>query len=119
MEAVEFLKVMNRMCVRHPGCAQCPMFEAKHKACTNGCFAYVTDYPDKAVEIVQQWGEQHPIRTRQSEFLKQWPNAVLDKDGVLTFSPCKFDATRGAPCPKDIDCGKCRKEFWSQEVLDE
>lgn len=37
-------------------------------------------------------GKDNPVKTRQSEFLKQFPNARL-KEGVLIIDPCKIDIT--------------------------
>ena len=62
-------------------------------------------------------------KTRQSEFLKQWPDASLDRHGVLTLCPknlyCGFscidkDDTENHKRLKN--CNNCRREFWVQEV---
>lgn len=74
--------------------------------------------PVMAVEIVEKWSEQHPRRTRQSVFLKQYPNAVLDKDGVLRICPSFVggDTPEKYKCICLTDCSACRREFWMQEV---
>ena len=73
--------------------------------------------PVVVVEIVEKWSEQHPRRTRQSVFLKQYPNAVLDKDGVLRICPSFVggDVSEKYRCLCSTDCGACRREFWMHE----
>ncbi len=104
MDAVKFLEERNRM--------------YKSGAATP-CIGLEDDYdPVNAVKIVEEWSAAHPRKTRQSVFLKQWPEADKDKDGVCTICP-KY-VIRGASCVLDNgtfkDCNECRREFWSQEV---
>lgn len=72
--------------------------------------------PEEIVAEAEKWAAEHPLKTRQSEFLKHYPDARI-------FSGCLH------ACPKDvfdntnIDCNKqtcfeCKKEFWLQEVED-
>ena len=62
-------------------------------------------------------------KTRQSEFMKQWPDASLDRQGVLTLCPknlyCGFSCidTNDTENHKRLkNCNNCRREFWMQEV---
>lgn len=52
--------------------------------------------------------------TRQSEFLKQWPDADIDSDGVINIRPCYLN--RNHPYCIGVNCTNCRREFWRQEV---
>lgn len=68
------------------------------------------------VNVIETWSENNPIRTRQSVFLEQQPNATLDYKGVIVIDPCNIDKTlRDERCQYN-DCGDCRREFWAQEV---
>lgn len=70
------------------------------------------------VNVIETWSENNPIRTRQSVFLEQWPNATLDYRGVSRIDPCDIDKTlrdENNRC-QYYDCGDCRREFWTQEV---
>lgn len=64
-------------------CTDCPL-----SSFNNGssemmpCFAFEKFYPKKAVAIVQKWSNEHPQKTYLSEFLKNYPNAPLNRDGV-------------------------------------
>lgn len=74
--------------------------------------------PVIVVEIVEKWSEQHPRRTRQSVFLEQYPEAMIDREDMLSVCPQYID--RNLECRRgrgrDGDCGDCRREFWMQEV---
>lgn len=73
MDAVEFIKTRDRM-MRDKG--QAPNVEYGRKRSA-----------EEVVSIVEQWAKEHPVKTRQSEFLKQWTEAQLDEDGVLKVCP--------------------------------
>nr|DAH60835.1 MAG TPA: hypothetical protein [Caudoviricetes sp.] len=72
---------------------------------------------EQIVKEVEEWSAAHPIKTRQSVFLKQWPNAKVYVDGVLDFCPQELD-THHLCKSTDIvmRCQSCRREFWMQEV---
>lgn len=73
MDAVEFLRTAYRMCDTYSECDSCP-------AACNSCFVNPIDRrrnPDGVVAAVENWAKDHPVKTRQSEFLKMFPNADL------------------------------------------
>lgn len=112
MDALEFLKERKRMCSSCKNCYGCPL-EGTHCA-----LSYVTpdeDY-ERIIATVEQWSKEHPRKTRQSVFLKQWPNAVIN-NGVLNLTPCNIDRSLyDIQRCNGADCSKCRREFWMQEV---
>lgn len=56
------------------------------------------------------------VKTRQSEFLKMFPNAELD-EGVLMIAPCIIDTTvTRAGCEGISNCIECAKEYWTEEI---
>ena len=69
-----------------------------------------------AVEYVEQLDDMHPIKTRQSEFLKLFPNAQTDS-GCLNACPMDVFGNMGINCNKRT-CFECKKEFWLAEVED-
>nr|DAE79622.1 MAG TPA: hypothetical protein [Caudoviricetes sp.] len=114
MDAVKFIKERDRMCrfYHHAGdCYQCPA-----KDCECSALEGMVD-DDNIVTIVEEWSAAHPRKTRQSVFLKQYPNAVLDKDGVLRICPSFVggDVSEKYRCLCSTDCGACRREFWMHE----
>lgn len=117
MDAVEFLKTKSRLCHAYvkDSCCGCPLRRAENY-CALWCFVN----PEEAVGIVERWAEQYPVKTRQSEFLKQYPEAGIDDYGVLRVCPSLISTshrnTRGGCAHIDSDCTDCRREFWMQEV---
>lgn len=114
MDAVKFIKERDRMCrfYHHAGdCYQCPA-----KDCECSALEGMVD-DDNIVTIVEEWSAAHPRKTRQSVFLKQYPNAGLDKDGVLRICPSFVggDVSEKYRCLCSTDCGACRREFWMHE----
>lgn len=59
---------------------------------------------------------EHPIKTRQSEFLKLFPYARVKKaNGLPIVSPCDLDVKLAGKC-EGIPCQECWKKFWLAEV---
>lgn len=111
MDAVEFIRERNRMCKHFRGCNGCPV---DGMICST-----IWDMHDaeKLVQVVEEWAKGHPHKTRQSEFLRQWPGAIVE-DGVLILCP-KVVMGRKAWMEKGCGgtkCNSCRREFWGQEV---
>lgn len=115
MDAVEYFKAKARM-TKDCGidCDDCPLSHVNNGIFGIGCTALQKLYTEKAVEIVEKWAKEHPAKTRQSEFLKMFPNAELDNSFVLNICPKHIDTTHYFPCGKL--CNGCRKEFWLAEV---
>lgn len=76
--------------------------------------------PEVLVGEVERWSASHPLKTRQSVFLEQWPEAYIHEDGILDMCPLEVSAAhRDADgCCQTLDrlCPDCRREFWMQEV---
>lgn len=116
MDAIKFLEERARMCGH--GCKNCHVYGDECDMYSANC-----DY-ESLVKAVEAWSAAHPRKTRQSEFLKQWPDASIDKTtGVLDICPaaltkeCRDD--KGVCGPYSIEtcvCKPCRREFWMQEV---
>lgn len=93
-------------------CGNCPL-------CSNNngeglsCPDFEMYYPEKAIEKVQRWNDEHPPKTYLSEYLKHYPNALLNDDGIPK-----------AVCPYDLGLmnkERCRKsciECWNQSIED-
>ena len=99
-----------RMCKFYKNCDDCPLAKS-----TAICQVFIEEHPDRANEIILNWCKEHPVETRQDKFLKIFPNAITDNDGVLLGCPKHVDkdfrcATNGRFCTK------CRKEYWLAEV---
>ena len=112
MDAVEYLKTLDRMC--HCECLKCEFGKARRGFET--CPVWQRTHPEEAVEIAEKWAKEHPVKTRQSVFLEQWPDARIKRaDGLPITSPCDLDGKLAGKCD-GIHCPECRKEFWLAEV---
>lgn len=73
--------------------------------------------PISLVSQVEQWAAEHPVKTRQSVFLEQFPNApIYTNTHNVALDPCLVDTTLRGHCPTGRGCDICRREFWMQEV---
>ena len=57
-------------------CGNCPLSSSNNDI-NISCTSLETDYPDKAIEIVQRWSDEHPQKTYLTDFLDKHPNAPL------------------------------------------
>lgn len=118
MDAVKYLKELNRMCTKSHTCDDCPIYKATGRYC--GLTYYNAEMLAGHVAIVEQWSKEHPERTRQSVFLERYPNATIDSYGSIGICPAAID---GKECNELSDgtscCKECRSNYWSQEVQDD
>lgn len=111
MDAVEYVKALRRLCRSKIKCSECQLLN-KEEHC---CMADIGECAEKTVQIVEQWAKDNPIKTRQSEFLKMFPNVVMTR-GVIALRPCRLD-TQINEC-SGSDCDKCKRAYWLTEVTD-
>lgn len=115
MDTVEFFKTANRLC-KNQGCETCPI--GKKGYCMVGLDDDSVKSIEETVSKVEQWAKDHPVKTRQSEFLKLFPNAP--KSGrVLDICPQNLNIDYMPPkrC-ENISCGACKTDYWNEEVTD-
>lgn len=122
MDAVEFFKTVNRLC-ENQSCRECPV-------CKEGvCMVMnmvrldggLVESIEETVSKVEEWAKDNPVKTRQSEFLKQFPNADLKI--ITRLLPCSLDKTlKPLRCAKygylsiTCRCDRCRDDYWNEEV---
>ena len=124
MDAVEFLKEAKRYCKWCKNTTQ----DGKKRLCDVCYFEKLNDifnlHPmaySKFVETVEQWAKEHPVKTRQDEFFKQWPDAEIGYDGLPTVAPCQLNiellqCESQKDCEERGVCNKCRRDFWLKEI---
>ena len=113
MDAVEYVKQRESMCEHYVNCGDCPA--GNYEGCSS-----LNEIP-RMVPIVEKWAKEYPVKTRQSEFLKQWPNAEIGDDGLPTVAPCQLNvlfihSKAQKDCEKREVCNKCRRDFWLKEI---
>lgn len=118
MDALEFFKARKRMC-EATKCNSCKLYHVQGGCCIAPDNEKI-DACEEAIAIVEKWAAEHPIKTRQSEFLKQWPEADVDENGVLQTCPALISASHrdqtGGCATLSNKCENCRKAFWLAEV---
>lgn len=125
MDAVEYEKYRIKMCketiLEKGGCGACEMYDIVRQRCrtpASVCMKEDEDYYKKNVAIVEQWSKDHPIKTRQSEFLKMFPKVPM-KDDVIDICPATVvKGFKNAEYCNHVFCEDCRKAFWLTEVTD-
>ena len=113
MDAVEYVKQRKRMCDYYANCGDCPAVQYEECSSLNGIA--------NLVPIVEQWAKEHHVKTRQSEFLKMWPDAKIAGDRLPSVAPCQLDVRlihgeSKDDCENRGVCGKCRRDFWLKEI---
>lgn len=105
MDAVEYVKQCRRMIAN----------DVQIRSVLGGWSA------EAVVEQVEQWAKEHPVKTRQSEFLKQWPDAEIGGDGLPYVGPCQLcsgliHGEFQEDCENRGVCAECRHDFWLKEL---
>ena len=101
------------MCNYYPNCAECKAGDYEGCSSLNGVF--------KLVPIVEQWAKEHPVKTRQSEFLKMWPDTKIFENKYLNICPALIskehrDKETGECYDFGTVCDKCKHDFWLKEI---
>ena len=94
------------MCESFTGCKDCPLCDSCDILHSSN------EELQHRADVVEKWSKEHPIKTRQSEFLKLFPNAPLN-NAILTICPQDVDRSiKDFYCDDMTTCGTCRKQFW-------
>lgn len=105
MDALEFIKAIKQMLSAGANDSTVQKYISAYKK--NDC--------EGMVKAAEQWAAEHPIKTRQSEFLKHYPGARITIDGFLHACPMDVSSDTGINCSAQT-CTECRKAFWLAEV---
>lgn len=115
MDAVMFLKELNRLT---DGCAiecvKCP-FDTINNGKRMNCEAFRLVHPERAVEIVEKWSRENPVKTMVSDFFEKFPNAPKNEKG-FPDECCPYMLGLDEGCPynsfTDEKCFAC----WSRPL---
>ena len=117
-KTINFFSELKRLCDSRDGCVadaankeRCPMFGVCEDALTRICAEDVKT----AIEIVQKWSDEHPVKTYAQDFFEKFPKAQSGSDG--TPFVCRKTIYGEVP-PKDERCdrrGAC-KNCWNEPM---
>lgn len=115
-ETENYLKERNRMCKRFlkecEDCSDCSFYN--HYGCER--LDLERTEPEKAIEIVQKWSDEHPQNTILMDFVKKYPNAPLEENGTPRFCPYHL----GYMTKEDFDdCSHYCKQCWNTSIESE
>lgn len=119
MDAINFIKTMQRMCLAFQG-SNCENENGEY--CPLRSFICdLNEVPAEEMETivskVEEWGKAHPARTKASNFKKVFPNVVCFDDGTPDICPASFN---DGMCPeKKKACADCKKRFWNTEIQED
>lgn len=116
MDAVEYLKMRRRMCDNNSDCDACPLvsYNDGEPRTYGSCAKFEEEHPEQIVEIVEKWAAEHPIKTRQSELMKLFPNLERDVFGMCILCPRHFDTK--FECVRFSNCQECCENYWLEEI---
>lgn len=97
-------------------CADCPL-SGKNNGTGVACSDIETLYPEKVIEIVQKWSDEHPQKTFLTELLKNYPNIQLCNDGTPEGNLCPYQLGLMSVdgCKQHHNCVEC----WNQVIPSE
>lgn len=93
-------------------CEDCPIY-LKNNGAGKACYRFMRLYPEKATEIIREWSQEHPQKTRADLILEHFPDAL-----VMEISPCSVFGMKweSENCNRFKDCDDCRKTAWNEVV---
>lgn len=87
-------------------CSKCPF--SKYSDFEECCCDDVESHkPTKAVDLVEEWGKNHPTKTYIEDFLEKFPSASKRASKIPTV--CRQEIYSGV-CSFGVDCYKCWNE---------
>ena len=120
MDAIKYFKEKKRMtndCTIN--CMDCKLNHF-YNGTKKFCKKFEFEHPEKAIAIVEKWAEEHPSKTRQSEFLKLFPKVEINNEGTINICPKVTERIyRCSYNERKVDCDECRKEYWLAEIEEE
>lgn len=104
MDAIKFLQEKKRMCDSYWNfCTKC---EIRNQGNGLECEKFMKMFPEKTVDIVEKWAKEHPQETRLTQFLKHYPNALMDNDGTPKACVKELGFNKGSSCTP-MNCIEC------------
>ena len=112
MNAVDYLKERERMtkgrCPISEKCCKCP-FNHNNNGKQISCTQIEEKYPEQAVEIVEKWAKENPVKTYLSILLEKFPYGKRKPFGAPVVCPHDLFNIEQI-CP-----GTSCKQCWSRE----
>ena len=117
MKAVEYLKAKGRMtdnCKDIYMCRKCKLGES-----INGeelsCINLEAWHPEQAVEIVEKWAKENPVKTCKDVLLEKFPKTILvEEQNRPSF--CVGFLLGKIKCENSMSCVECWNREYKEEI---
>lgn len=116
MDAIDYLNIRKRMCCKSI-CKDCPLSVYNNGSGVD-CHKLEEDYSRKAIQIAVAWDKANPLKTRQTEFLKLYPDAAMNH-GIIDIRPCQLDADYSDEICLNNGCDECMRKYWGEVIKNE
>ena len=113
MEAIEYLQQKKRMTKADKDgdcpivCSDCTL-RHRHNGTGYTCLQLDRLNPERAIEIVEKWAKEHPLKTYAQDFFEKFPNAPRDRKGLPIL--CKKKIYGGECSSKCTNCWNLQME---------
>ena len=114
MDIKDFVLGRQRMCKYYDCDNDCISKSGEYCPLENYPCDSIDSITDDVVDTVERWVKEHPMKTRQIEFLKHYPNARLD-NGVIEICPESVDKGCKVNC-NITTCYLCYRKYWLEEI---
>lgn len=105
-KTIDFIKEKKRMC-KNEICLTCPLSKSNNEKNLH-CRTFMAEYPEKIVEIMQKWSDEHPQKTYKDDFFEKFPNSEKEGNGYpVVACPCKIYPQLKLTCKDYIYCSDC------------
>lgn len=122
MNVLEFFKNRERICDSFRDCDEgCPLHNCGKSLCDKYVISDIKERVGHEIAIVEKWAKEHPVKTRQSELLKLFPDTELNDAGIICLCPKDFgykpNRDKFGACLEK--CKDCQCKFWLAEIEEE
>lgn len=85
-------------------CGAC-MLSEQNTGFGGACYEFEMEMPEKAVEILQKWSDENPVKTRLDDFTEKYPNYFREPKDDTPNVCCRYLGYIDK-CPL-TKCSKC------------
>ena len=117
MNAVDYLKAKGRMtegCGIYHCSEKCPLNSSRN-GLNISCNNFENNYPEKAIEIVEKWAKENPLKTYLSVLLEKLPHVRVWREGFPNICVSELFNTEKYCNDHSINCKDC----WNREYKEE
>ena len=110
LNTVNFFKEKERLTKNcHISCLECPL-NFRYNGKNIDCISLIMRHTEKAIEILQEWSDENPVKTRLEDFTEKYPNYLTETKDDTPTACCRHLGYIDK-CPL-IKCSEC----WNKSI---